>query len=106
VEVHAYGGYLTTNSCLPDEIRKDEYDESFENKKHFLNEIIDGIQSELGKGFPLIVKYTPCHFLPVEYGYRGMEEGIRIAKWLETKGIHALYETMVVRKKSGTRTES
>ncbi len=92
VEIHAYGGYLTDKFMTSKwNIRTDEYGGSFENRMRFLVEIIDGIQEELGKDFPLIVKYTPCHFLPVEYGYRAMEEGIEIAKLLEEKGVHALH---------------
>lgn len=92
VEVHAYGGYLTDKFMSSRwNIRKDEYGGSFENRMRFLNEIIEGIQTELGKDFPLIVKYTPSHYLPVEHGYRGMEEGIQIAEMLEAKGVHALH---------------
>lgn len=92
VEVHAYGGYLTDKFMSSRwNIRKDEYGGSFENRMRFLIEIIDGIQSVLGKDFPLIVKYTPCHFLPAESGYRGIEEGILIATLLESKGVHALH---------------
>lgn len=92
IEVHAYGGYLTdrfmTNKW---NIRTDQYGGSFENRMRFLNEIIDGIQEECGSDYPVIVKFTPCHFLPEEYGYRAMEEGIEIAKMLEKEGVHALH---------------
>ena len=92
VEIHAYGGYLTDKFMTAKwNIRTDEYGGSFENRMRFLNEIIDGIKDCLGMEFPLIVKYTPCHFLPAEYGYRAMEEGLKIAKMLEEKGIHALH---------------
>lgn len=92
VEIHAYGGYLTDKFMTSKwNIRTDEYGGSFENRMRFLNEIIEGIQEECGKDFPMIVKFTPCHFLPTEYGYRGMEEGLEIAKMLEQKGVHALH---------------
>ena len=92
VEIHAYGGYLTDKFMTAKwNIRTDEYGGNFENRMRFLNEIIDGIQGELGKDFPVIVKFTPCHFLPAEYGYRTMEEGIEIAKMLEKKGVQALH---------------
>ena len=45
----------------------------------------------MSKRFPALVKFTPDHFLPVEEGYRGIEEGIKIAKLLESKGVHALH---------------
>ncbi|WP_438434983.1 NAD(P)/FAD-dependent oxidoreductase [Gorillibacterium sp. sgz500922] len=92
VELHAYGGYLTDKFMTPRwNIRTDEYGGSFENRMRFLCELIDGIQLALGKDFPLLVKFTPCHFLPPELGYRGMEEGIEIAKLLEQRGVHALH---------------
>ena len=92
IEIHAYGGYLTDKFMTEKwNIRTDEYGGNFENRMRFLNEIIDRIKLECGENFPLIVKFTPCHFLPSEYGYRSMEEGIKIAKMLEEKGVHALH---------------
>ncbi|WP_300384291.1 NAD(P)/FAD-dependent oxidoreductase [Clostridium sp.] len=92
IEIHAYGGYLTDKFMTSKwNIRTDEYGGTFENRMRFLNEIIDRIKLECGSQFPLIVKYTPCHFLPSEFGYRTMDEGIEIAKMLETKGVHALH---------------
>ncbi len=92
VEIHAYGGYLTDKFMTAKwNIRTDEYGGSFENRMRFLIEIIDGILEKLGKDFPVIVKFTPSHFLPTEYGYRSMEEGLEIAKMLEGKGVHALH---------------
>jgi len=92
VEIHAYGGYLTDKFMTEKwNIRTDEYGGSFENRMRFLNEIIDNTKKDLGDEFPLIVKFTPSHFLPVEAGYRGMDEGIKIAKMLEEKGVHCLH---------------
>lgn len=92
VEVHAYGGYLTDKFMTPRwNKRTDEYGGCFENRMRFLNEIIDGIKAEVGNDFPMIVKFTPCHYLPQEAGYRSIEEGIEIAKMLEQKGVHALH---------------
>ncbi len=92
VEIHAYGGYLTDKFMTKRwNIRTDEYGGSFENRMRFLNEIIDNTKRDLGNDFPIIVKFTPQHFLPVEAGYRGIEEGIEIAKMLEKKGVHALH---------------
>lgn len=92
VELHAYGGYLTDKFMTPRwNKRTDEYGGCFENRMRFLNEIIDGIKAEVGNDFPMIVKFTPCHYLPQEAGYRSIEEGIEIAKMLEQKGVHALH---------------
>ncbi|OCA86610.1 NAD(P)/FAD-dependent oxidoreductase [Bacillus sp. FJAT-27986] len=92
IEIHAYGGYLTDKFMTKRwNIRQDEYGGNFENRMRFLTEIIDVIKEDLGSDFPLLVKFTPDHFLPVEEGYRGIEEGIEIAKLLESKGVHALH---------------
>lgn len=92
IEIHAYGGYLTDKFMSKRwNQRTDEYGGSFENRMRFLTEMIEGIQSELGNDFPLMVKFTPSHYLPIEEGYRGMEEGLEIAKMLESKGVHALH---------------
>lgn len=92
VEIHAYGGYLTDKFMTKRwNIRTDEYGGSLENRMRFLNEIIDNTKEYLGEDFPIIVKFTPNHYLPVEEGYRGIEEGLEIAKMLEEKGVHALH---------------
>lgn len=92
LEIHAYGGYLTDKFMSKRwNQRTDEYGGSFENRMRFLTEMIEGVKAELGDDFPLIVKFTPCHYLPVDSGYREMEEGLRIAKMLESMGVHALH---------------
>lgn len=92
VEIHAYGGYLTDRFLTPKwNIRTDQYGGSLENRLRFLDEIIEGIQKIAGKDFPLLVKFTPTHLLPPELGYRGLDEGLSIAKHLEKKGVHALH---------------
>lgn len=92
VEIHAYGGYLTDKFMSTIwNTREDEYGGSLENRMRFLNEIIDNTKRDLGDDFPLIVKFTPSHNLPVEHGYRGIEEGLEIARMLEARGVHALH---------------
>nr|WP_300001708.1 NAD(P)/FAD-dependent oxidoreductase [Tissierella sp.] len=92
VEIHAYGGYLTDRFMTERwNIRTDEYGGSFENRMRFLNEIIDNTKRDLGDDFPLIVKFTPNHYLPAQAGYRTIEEGLEIAKMLEKKNVHALH---------------
>lgn len=92
VEIHAYGGYLTDKFMTKRwNTRTDEYGGNLENRMRFLTEIIENTQKDLGKDFPLIVKFTPTHNLPEEYGYRGLKEGLEIAQILEEKGVHALH---------------
>lgn len=92
IEIHAYGGYLTDQFLTKRwNIRTDEYGGDLDGRMRFLTELIQIVKEDLGEDFPLIVKFTPCHYLPVEAGYRSMEEGIEIAKKLEAMGVHALH---------------
>lgn len=92
LELHAYGGYLTDKFMSKRwNHRTDEYGGSLENRMRFLTEMIQGVKAELGEQYPLIVKFTPSHYLPVEAGYRDMEEGLEIARILESLGVHALH---------------
>lgn len=92
IEIHAYGGYLTDQfmtACW--NTRADEYGGTLEGRMKFLLEMIQIVKEEGGVDFPLIVKYSASHDLPVEYGFRGMEEGIAIGKILEEAGVDALH---------------
>lgn len=92
VEIHAYGGYLTDQfltACW--NTRTDEYGGSLEGRMKFLMDMVDILVEEGGSGFPIIVKYSATHDLPAEYGFRGIEEGIEIAKRLEAAGVAALH---------------
>lgn len=92
IEIHAYGGYLTDQFLTKRwNIRTDEYGGDLSGRMHFLTELIEIVKTDLGEDFPLIVKYTPCHYLPEEAGYRGMEEGLEIARRLQALGVHALH---------------
>lgn len=92
IEIHAYGGYLTDQfltACW--NTRTDEYGGSLEGRMKFLLEMVEIAKQEGGKNFPVIVKYSASHDLPAEYGFRGIEEGIEIAKRLEAAGADALH---------------
>lgn len=92
IEIHAYGGYLTDQFLTKRwNIRTDEYGGDLTGRMRFLTDLIRIVKTDLGEDFPLIVKYTPCHYLPEEEGYRGMEEGLEIARRLEALGVHALH---------------
>jgi len=91
IEIHAYGGYLV--DCFLSSLwnkRTDEYGGSLENRARFLFELIDVVQNECGKDYPLIVKFCPAHYMDGD-GFRTIDEGLKIAKMLEKKGVHMLH---------------
>lgn len=104
VEFHGAHGYLIGQFLSPyTNHRTDEYGGSFENRLRFLDEIIDGARKELGDEYPILVRLSLNEFLE----YAGvpnqgidLQEGIKIAKHLEEKGVDALdlssgiYESM------------
>lgn len=94
VELHAAHGYLiqqflSTNTNK----RTDQYGGSLENRMRFLLEIIDGIRLNCGKDFPIVVRLTVDEMYS-EIGQNGkgynLEEGIKMAKILNDKGIDAI----------------
>ena len=91
IEIHAYGGYLTDQFLTARwNIRTDEYGGDTEGRARFLKELIEICKDEGGKDFPVIVKFTPEHYLDGE-GYRHMEEGIELAKLIVSYGADALH---------------
>lgn len=94
VELHAAHGYLIQQFLSPNtNKRTDQYGGSFENRMRFLLEIIDGIRSNCGKDFPIVVRLTVDEMYS-EIGQNGkgynLEEGIKMAKILSDKGIDAI----------------
>jgi 2-enoate reductase len=81
IMIQGYGGYLIDE--FMSELwntRKDEFGGSFENRMRFPRLLIEAIREANGPDFPIIFKMTPEHMIP---GGREMDEGIRLAKWLE-----------------------
>ena len=94
VELHASHGYLLQQFFSPVTNRRtDEYGGSFENRMRFITNIINGIREKCGRDFPLIVRLTvdECYSYlgQPEKGY-GLEEGVKIAKYLESLGVDAI----------------
>lgn len=94
VELHAAHGYLIQQFLSPNtNKRTDQYGGSLENRMRFLLEIIDGIRSNCGKDFPIVVRLTVDEMYS-EIGQNGkgynLEEGIKMAKILDDKGIDAI----------------
>lgn len=89
VELHGYGGYLMDQfqSTLWNK-RKDEYGGDLKGRMKFSLECIAEIKKTCGKDFPVLFKFTPYHGVE---GGRELEEGIEMAKILETAGVDALH---------------
>lgn len=94
VEIHASHGYLIQQFLSPFTNRRtDEYGGSFDNRMRFLLEIIEDVRNKCGKDFPIIVRLTVDEMYDKigenGKGY-GLQEGIKMAKVLEEKGIDAI----------------
>lgn len=94
VEIHASHGYLIQQFLSPfTNKRTDEYGGNFENRMRFLLEIIDDVRNKCGQEFPIIVRLTVDEMYD-KIGEKGkgydLNEGIKMAKVLEEKGIDAI----------------
>ncbi|MDV4151615.1 NAD(P)/FAD-dependent oxidoreductase [Clostridium sp. AL.422] len=89
IEIHGYGGYLIDqfHSALWNS-REDEYGGSFEGRMKIGAELIQRIKKACGEDYPVIYKFTPTHLIN---GGREIEEGIRMAKYLQNAGASALH---------------
>ena len=90
VELHGAHGYLLTQFFNRYYNRRtDEYGGSVENRCRFIAEIIAGIREKLGPKYPILVRMCGDEMTPIE-GFFDLEEGIEIAKYLESLGIDAI----------------
>ena len=94
VELHAAHGYLLQQFLSTYTNRRtDEYGGSLENRMRFTREIVKGIRRECGAAFPISIRLTVDEFYDF-IGYPGqgilLEEGVKIAKELETLGIDVI----------------
>ncbi|HSC46550.1 MAG TPA: NAD(P)/FAD-dependent oxidoreductase [Gammaproteobacteria bacterium] len=89
VEIHAAHGYLITQFLSPFSNRRtDAYGGSVENRRRFLDEIIDAVRKETGPDYPVSVRLSADEMVP---GGLGPADAVELARWLETKGIAALH---------------
>lgn len=90
VELHGAHGYLLTQFFNRYYNRRtDEYGGSIENRCRFIAEIIAGIREKLGPKYPILVRMCGDEMTPIQ-GFFDLEEGIEIAKYLESLGIDAI----------------
>ncbi|HHW57141.1 MAG TPA: FAD-dependent oxidoreductase [Clostridia bacterium] len=88
LEIQFGHGYLIHQFLSPHtNKREDEYGGSFENRIRFGIEILEGIQKEIGRNFPIIVRISANEFLPDGWT---LEDAIKLAKILEKKGVQAI----------------
>ena len=88
IQIHGHQGYLIdqfTTSLWNH--RTDEYGGSLENRLRFPKELIEAIKRGAGADYPVIYRYGLTHYLE---GGRTIEEGIEMAKLLESYGVDAL----------------
>ena len=63
VELHGAHGYLICQFLSAEvNLRTDEYGGSFENRRRFLDEILDGVRAACGKDFSVGVRLSPERF--------------------------------------------
>jgi 2-enoate reductase len=89
IEIHGYGGYLIDQfqTALWNK-RTDEYGGDLDGRLRFTMELIGASRAAVGPDLPLIFKFTPDHYIE---GGRTMEEGLELAKRLESAGVDALH---------------
>jgi len=88
VEIHGAHGYLVGEFLSRYANRRsDAFGGPLDHRVRFLVDIVDGIQSALGRDFPLIVRLSAREF--VSEGL-DLPEAIEIARRLGARGVHAL----------------
>jgi len=91
IEIHGYGGYLMDQfQTALWNTRTDEYGGDLDGRLRFSMEIIDAARKAVGKGFPLIYKFTIDHHIE---GGRDAAESMEVVKRLENAGVDALHIT-------------
>lgn len=89
VELIVGGGYLIDEFMSAQwNDRTDEYGGSLENRMRFALESVAAIKANIGNNIPLLIKFTPTHFLPDD---RSLEEGIEMAKMLVDAGVDGIH---------------
>ncbi len=89
VEIHAAHGYLINQFLSPFSNRRpDQYGGSPENRRRFLDEIIDAVREQVGDDYPITVRISADEMVP---GGIRPEDAVELARWLELKGMGAVH---------------
>jgi len=89
IELHMAHGYLMSSFLTPQRNqRKDAYGGDIQGRMRFPLEVLRGVRSKVGKGYPII-----CRFSMGEFKHIGMseEDALMFAKALEENGADALH---------------
>lgn len=85
IEIHGAHGYLFHQFLSPlANVRTDEYGGSFENRIRLLLEVLQAVQSEWPKEFPLLVRISATDWAD---GGWNVEESVQLSKVLKEKGV-------------------
>ena len=85
IEIHAAHGYLIHQFMSPlSNVRTDEYGGNFENRIHFLLEIIDEVNEILDENHPLFVRISGTEY--TENGWE-IQDSVKLAEILKTKNV-------------------
>lgn len=87
VQVHPSNEYIDFFFSPTINRRTDSYGGSLENRARFACDLIRAIKNEVGKDFPVIVRFCATDHLP---GGFGIEESKYVAQYLEAAGADAL----------------
>jgi len=88
IELHAAHGYLINQFMSSySNKRADKYGGDFENRMRFIAEIITGVRRTCGHHFPICVRISADEF--IEGGLK-IGDSVKIAKYLENKGVDAI----------------
>jgi 2,4-dienoyl-CoA reductase-like NADH-dependent reductase (Old Yellow Enzyme family) len=88
VQLHGAHGYFLTNFLSPyTNLRDDEFGGTIEKRTKILRDIFDGIRDEVGKKFPILIKFQSQDFIPNGISE---DEGVEIAKLLSDIGFDAI----------------
>jgi len=84
VEIHAAHGYLLHQFLSPlSNQRTDSYGGSLENRARALLEVVDAVRSEVGEGFPVVVRFSATDWVD---GGLTLEETTQVARWAAEHG--------------------
>ena len=90
VELHGAHGYLISQFLSPyTNQRTDRFGGSFENRMQFVKEIIEGIQKECGKDYPIGIRISVDELLEPNgvKEYLRLEDGVKVCQELEKMGL-------------------
>jgi 2,4-dienoyl-CoA reductase-like NADH-dependent reductase (Old Yellow Enzyme family) len=88
VQIHAAHGYLISQFLSPAANRRtDQWGGSFENRLHFLREVVKAVRAEVGPDFPLFTKFGMMDGIE---GGLTLEDGARVVSELAGMGLDAV----------------